>query len=249
MAGASSVSVAASPATRRTAIRMKRTPATETLLSPGPILDCLSQICHAPGCRGARPLPLLCWGHRARPPRFPARPSLTCATRAAGARARLATGGRFLMRLILLASLGLLFAAVPVRAQVGFDRPGGDYANFPVRTGDPAQCALRCERDAHCRSWAFAYPTADAAAVCWLKSGVPARTEEPASVSGVRGAGVIAPRRGPVEFSIDRIGGDYKNMEIASDSTGMSCKAACEADNHCRAWSYQRPGYGGAAPR
>ena len=29
----------------------------------------------------------------------------------------------------------------------------------------------------------------------------------------------------------------------------MSCKAICEADNHCRAWSYQRPGYGGLAAR
>ena len=50
------------------------------------------------------------------------------------------------MRLIVLASLWLLVAAAPVRAQVGFDRPGGDYTNFPVRNGDPVLCALRCER-------------------------------------------------------------------------------------------------------
>ena len=157
------------------------------------------------------------------------------------------TGGRF-MRLIVLALLWLLLAA-PVRAQVGFDRPGGDYTNFPVRNGDPAQCALRCEHEARCRAWSFAYPTAESAAICWLKAGVPARVEEPGSVSGVRGAGVVAPRRGPVEFSIDRIGGDYKSMEIAPDPTGLTCKAACDADNHCRAWSYQRPGYGGPAAR
>ena len=32
-------------------------------------------------------------------------------------------------------------------AQVGFDRRGGDYTNFTVRGGDPAVCALRCERE------------------------------------------------------------------------------------------------------
>ncbi len=153
------------------------------------------------------------------------------------------------MRLIVLASLWLLLAAAPVRAQVGFDRPGGDYTKFEVRNGDPVQCALRCEHEARCRSWSFAYPAGENGASCWLKSGVPARIEEPGSVSGVRGAGVIAPRRGPVEFAVDRIGGDYKSMEIAPDPTGMSCKAACESDSHCRAWSYQRPGYGGPAPR
>src|SRR5262249_12459046 len=162
-----------------------------------------------------------------------------------------AGGGRaaISMRLIVLALFWLLLAAAPIRAQVGFDRPGSDYTNFQVRNGDPAQCALRCEHEGRCRSWSFAYPTAEAAAVCWLKTGVPTRIEEPGSVSGVRGAGVIAPRRGPAEFAIDRIGGDYKSMEIAPDPTGMSCKAACEADNHCRAWSYQRPGYGGGGAR
>jgi hypothetical protein len=74
-------------------------------------------------------------------------------------------------------SVGLLIAAAvfgaPARAQVNFDRPGGDYASFPVRSGDPAQCAARCERDARCRAWAFSYPvTENANAVCWLKSRV-----------------------------------------------------------------------------
>ena len=40
---------------------------------------------------------------------------------------------------------GLLTALVVLDAaaqgQVGFDRPGGDYASFPMRSGDPAQCA------------------------------------------------------------------------------------------------------------
>ena len=58
------------------------------------------------------------------------------------------------MRLIALIFL-LLTVAAPARAQVGFDRPGGDYANFPIRGGDPAACALRCEHEARCLAWAF----------------------------------------------------------------------------------------------
>ena len=36
-------------------------------------------------------------------------------------------------------------------------------------------------------------------------------------VSGVRGAGVIEPRSGPVETAIDRFGGDYRSFEIKND--------------------------------
>jgi len=117
------------------------------------------------------------------------------------------------------------------RAQVGFDRRGGDYANFPVRSGDPAACAARCDREGRCRAWTFNYPTADRAAVCWLKSQVPQRVEDGASVSGVRGAGVIEPRHGMQEFSIDRTGGDYRNLEVQPDPAGETCKAACDGES------------------
>lgn len=153
------------------------------------------------------------------------------------------------MRWIVLTCCLLVALAATAHAQVGFDRPGGDYSNFPVRSGDPAQCALRCERDAKCRAWSFTYPTPEAGAVCWLKSQVPARVDHADSVSGVRGAAVIVPKKGPVEFGIDRNGGDYRSFEISPDPTGMTCKAACEADNRCRAWTYLRPGYGGAGAR
>lgn len=155
---------------------------------------------------------------------------------------------RHLIRPVVLTCLVLLLAVAPSWAQVGFDRPGGDYFSFPIRTGDPNVCALRCEREARCRAWSFGYPTGDAAATCWLKAQVSARIEEPSSVSGVRGAGVIAPKGGPAEFAIDRGGGDYKSIDLPSDPTGLTCKAACEADKQCRAWTYLRPGYGGSAP-
>ncbi len=149
-------------------------------------------------------------------------------------------GGWFALMLVLV-------LATPAGAQVGYDRWGGDYASFVLRSGDPAQCAARCERDARCRAWAFSYPATESAnAVCWLKSRVTPRIPASCCVSGVRGAGVIEPHGGPVEFAIDRVGGDYRQFEVPPDHTGKSCQAACEADMACRAWTYLRPGYVGA---
>jgi hypothetical protein len=38
-------------------------------------------------------------------------------------------------------------------------------------------------------------------------------------------------------------------MSVPSDSEGDHCKAACEADHRCRAWTYARPGYAGRDAR
>jgi hypothetical protein len=139
-------------------------------------------------------------------------------------------------------------SGVPARAQVNFDRPGGDYANVVVRppVPDPAACATRCERDGRCQAWAFRYPTSENPnGICWLKSEVPPRVDDTCCVSGVRGTGVIEPRGGSVEYSTDRYGGDYRNFELPPSPNGADCMAACEADSKCRAWTYQRPGYFG----
>ncbi len=135
------------------------------------------------------------------------------------------------------------------RAQVGFDRRGGDYLNFAVRSGDPAACAARCDRELRCRAWSFSYPTGDRPATCSLKSQVPPRIEDPGSASGVRGAEVIEPRNGSREFGIDRTGGDYLSLDVPPDPSGEACKAACEGDTQCRAWTYVRPGYLGPDAR
>jgi hypothetical protein len=155
---------------------------------------------------------------------------------------------RILRRSLVLASLcGPL--ATPAPAQWGFDRPGGDYANAVVKSGDPAACATRCERDARCQSWSFSYPTATRPAVCWLKSQVPARVEHACCVSGVKGAALMEPRNDGLEFSIDRTGGDYRNFEVPADPHGKPCAEACQADNRCRAFTYVRPGYIGPVAR
>ena len=52
-----------------------------------------------------------------------------------------------------------------------------------------------------------------------------------------------------IEFSIDRTGGDYRNMDVKTDATGAVCAQACESEERCRAWAYVRPGYLGASAR
>jgi hypothetical protein len=143
---------------------------------------------------------------------------------------------------------GVLLACVAwcgsALAQLGYDRPGGDYASFMIRSGDPGQCATRCERDLRCRAWSFSYPmTQSSNAVCWLKSRVTPRVEASCCSSGVRGTGVIEPKVGPFEFGYDRFGGDYRHFEVAGDPSGKTCELVCESEESCRAWSYVRPGY------
>ena len=147
---------------------------------------------------------------------------------------------------VTLAFLAAAVCARPALAQANFDRPGGDYLSAPVTSGDPAECALVCERDRRCRAWTFSYPT-DLAnrAVCWLKSNVPPRVPSDCCVTGVRGAGVVERRNEAIETSIDRFGGDYKSFDLKSGDGEDACKAACTADNKCRAWTYARPGYAG----
>jgi hypothetical protein len=154
-----------------------------------------------------------------------------------------------------LACLALVaFAPGPAHAQLGFDRPGGDFARFVVPSGDPAVCAARCDREPRCRAWAFSYPGTggvggSASAMCWLKSEVKPRVENECCVSGVKGGGLVEIRPGPVEVAIDRAGGDYRSFDLPSDPSGESCKKVCEDENRCRAWTYVRPGYLGAAAR
>jgi hypothetical protein len=134
------------------------------------------------------------------------------------------------------------------RADVGYDRPGGDYDKFVVKSADPDDCAARCERDARCRAWSFSYPrTEQAGAVCRLKKTVPPRVQSDCCVSGVRGASAAEPVTKDLEFGIDRLGGDYRNFETPADNSGAACSAACKSEQQCHAWTYVRPGYQGAA--
>jgi hypothetical protein len=172
--------------------------------------------------------------------------------RKAAALARLFCSG--LLGLALAVLVMTSAATTAAHAQQGFDRPGGDYLRFVVPSADPAVCSARCERDGRCRAWTFSYPNTAAsgganAATCWLKNQVTPLRENRCCVSGVKGAGLGENRPGPIESSMDRGGGDYRSFDITSNPAPEACQKACEDDNRCRAWTYARPGYVGAAAR
>lgn len=156
---------------------------------------------------------------------------------------------RFIQKLSIVFG-GLAALCSPAISHVGFDRPGGDYKKFVIRSGDPGVCAMRCERDPACKAWSFAYPkTIGPEALCWLKNKVRKPVANSCCVSGVRGAALIQPRSDNLEFGIDRVGADYSTFELEANPTGVNCEAACKADQTCRAWTYERPGYGSSSPR
>ena len=172
--------------------------------------------------------------------------------RKAAALARLLGGG--LLGLMLAVFVMMPAMTTSAHAQQGFDRPGGDYLRFVVPSADPAVCAARCDRDNRCRAWTFAYPNTASSggastATCWLKSQVTPPRENRCCVSGVKGGGLGENRPGPLENSIDRYGGDLRSFDITSNPGPEACKKACEEENRCRAWTYARPGYVGAAAR
>src|SRR5258707_13514896 len=120
------------------------------------------------------------------------------------------------------------------QVQANFDRPGGDYLSSPVPSGDPADCALQCERDRRCRAWSFNYPTDIAGgAICWLKSNVPPRSQDNCCISGVRSGGAVEPRNGGTETSIDRFGGAYRSFALTICYVDDECKTAFTADIKC----------------
>lgn len=156
----------------------------------------------------------------------------------------------------MLAALSVFSLGVgnPAWAQGSFDRPGGDYLQTVIPSGDPAECAMKCEKDRHCRAWSFSYPTEQSEnARCALKSTVPPRVKSSCCVSGVRGAGVVEPFTGPIETSTDRYGGDYRNFEVKPEDKKPAnldqCRQACQSDDKCRAWTFARPGYAGRGAR
>ena len=129
-------------------------------------------------------------------------------------------------------------------------RPAGRrLRQIVVKSGDPADCSLRCERDGRCRSWSFAYPrTQQIEAVCWLKKNVPPRVENQCCVSGVRGAGVNEPISKDLEFGIDRAGADYRSFETPADSSGARLRPGLQGANSVAApGPMSRPGYPGPA--
>src|SRR5438045_3415964 len=65
------------------------------------------------------------------------------------------------------------------------------------------------------------------------------------AISAVLFVAAAPPAQAQTNF--DRPGGDYRNFGRKGDEGDEACKAACDGDNKCRAWTYARPGYVGRA--
>ncbi len=108
--------------------------------------------------------------------------------------------------------------------EVGWNRPGMDYAN--VASASAWSCRASCESDARCA--AFTWTPEGASGRCWLKDGAP----EPylawdnAVVSGL-------PSK--YEYGYNRGGADYSWFTTAN---AEQCAAACGRDTICHAWTH-----------
>lgn len=150
------------------------------------------------------------------------------------------------------------------------DRGGSDYRSFFLDRNEPALCQDACLKEGdRCRAWTYVRPGVQAEKpVCYLKDRAPATSANTCCISGVtpdkssafkepggfapttpdksRGAaaesGGFAEDIGPgMENNTDRPGSDYNRFVLTVPSP-KNCKAACDADQGCAAWTYVRPG-------
>lgn len=124
--------------------------------------------------------------------------------------------------------------------EVQTDRAGSDYRDFDYAGVDPRRCQAECDQDAQCRAWTFVgwipnrpnYRGAQGEnppitrSRCWLKSAVPGQQWCNSCISGVKGI------LGNTDFN----GGDYRSVRLNSWDPA-ACKAICERDVRCRAWT------------
>jgi hypothetical protein len=62
---------------------------------------------------------------------------------------------------------------------------------------------------------------------------------------GTAAEGPIEPQ---LEVGVDRPGSDYRNFDLSRPDAKL-CRASCERDQRCRAWTYVRPGHQGPKAR
>ena len=68
--------------------------------------------------------------------------------------------------------------------EYGIDRSGSDISGMPIRLdcgADASDCALLCAKRADCLSWAA--NICESEMICWLKNGVPGRSDHTCRVS------------------------------------------------------------------
>lgn len=121
----------------------------------------------------------------------------------------------------------------------GLDRNGGDYRDFTQRTDQPWECWEACAADPYCIAFtSLAADVQGAPAHCWLKNRITDAVPCPKCTSGS-------------EFSEEphttRAGYDYSIFSLSEDRPEL-CRASCERDIHCAAYTYE-PSWNGILGR
>jgi hypothetical protein len=149
-------------------------------------------------------------------------------------------------RLVLVLVLGLSVAAVAQPAlELNTDRPGNDLRWFELPEPKPELCRAACLREPACNAFTYVRPFqhVDPPARCYLKGVVPLARADGCCVSGLK-----SPLPVGMEEHTERPGGDLKGVDLAEPRPEL-CRAACDAEPECKAYTYVRPGVQGPAPR
>jgi len=104
--------------------------------------------------------------------------------------------------------------------EVGFDRPGGDYASSARPS--VASCQQACRDDAVCRAFSYA------AGTCFLKSMVPDWFPSPGVTAGIALQ---------LDANVDRAGGYLYSVDIGTQPA-ETCINRCAAVPNCYAYTY-----------
>ncbi|HNY40077.1 MAG TPA: PAN domain-containing protein [Bryobacteraceae bacterium] len=125
------------------------------------------------------------------------------------------------------------------------NRVGADYRVIDMATSDPTACKAACDGEAQCKSWTLVKPESPGGmGYCYLKGEVPPETAEDCCISGVKGGTNTAPSNAAWKDNTDRAGDDYRMVEMAT-SDPTACKALCDKEARCRAWTLAKPAEAG----
>ena len=116
------------------------------------------------------------------------------------------------------------------------DRPGSDWKSFDLKVPRPELCRAACDSASECKAYTFVGPgPREPIARCFLKSAVPAATQNICCVSGVK-----PPLPAGMEENTDRPGSELKSFDLPEPRAEL-CRAACEEEPACKAFTYMRP--------
>jgi hypothetical protein len=134
-------------------------------------------------------------------------------------------------------------SGAPRGLETNVERPGRTYKTVTLSGSATTRiCASSCAKEARCRAFTFWPPgtrSGTSSPTCELKS---------APADPVVHSGVTSGARRGLELNTDRVGMDYKVIDISTPAA-ESCQASCAADPVCQAFTFVPPGIQAAKAR